>query len=73
MYLLSEAYALSREASLSKLRVANSVSVREIGCSLAPRKREFLVPGQRGDTYIFVYTLPLTKVAYTFIEYKFIE
>lgn len=73
LYLLFEIYALSRVAALSKLRVANTVSVRGIGCSLAPRKREFLVPDQRGDTHIFVFTLSLTEVAYTFMEYKFIN
>lgn len=73
MYLCSETYALSHVAALSKLRVANTVNVRGTGCSLAPRKREFLVPDQRGDTHIFVYTLSLTEVAYTFVEYKFIN
>jgi hypothetical protein len=73
VYLLFEMYALSRVEALSKLLVANTVSVRRSGCSLAPCQREFLVPDQRGDTHILVYTLSLTEVAYTFVEYKFIK
>lgn len=67
VYLLLRSLLYRVLQDLSKLRVANTLNVRGIGCSWATGKRALCRPDKKGDTHIFVYTLLFTEVAYTFI------